>query len=152
MFYIIDARRQIAATANKASGKGTEDVSDYRCTELVFCEIENIHAMRASFGSLLDISAPKDLKNRFAPTAGTVSGNLAAGLGLSGSASHQTHGHGAAAAAASASSSSSYSAVEAADDMWFHTNLTDSGWMRHISAILGAAVLTAEKVHLMGRY
>ena len=27
MFYIVDARRQIAAQANMASGKGTEDVS-----------------------------------------------------------------------------------------------------------------------------
>lgn len=146
MFYIIDARRQIAATANKASGKGTEDVSDYRCTEMVFCEIENIHVMRAAFGSLLDLSAPKDLRNMFVPTAGTVSGNLAAGLGLSGSAVHQTHGHGAAAAAAASPSSS----VEAADDVWFLMHLVDSGWMKHVSAILGAAVLTAEKVHLMG--
>jgi hypothetical protein len=146
MFYIIDARRQIAATANKASGKGTEDVSEYRCTEMVFCEIENIHVMRTAFASLLDISAPKDLRNMFIPTAGTVSGNLAAGLGLSGSSVHQTHGHGASAASATSPSSS----VEAADDVWYLLNLADSHWMRHISAILGAAVLTAEKIHLMG--
>ena len=47
-FIILDARRQTAATLNMVVGKGTEDVSLYSNTELVFCNLENIHVMRAS--------------------------------------------------------------------------------------------------------
>lgn len=49
VFYILDARGQIAATVNMAAGKGTEDVSMYTNTELEFCNIENIHVMRSSY-------------------------------------------------------------------------------------------------------
>jgi Myotubularin-like phosphatase domain len=47
-FTILDARRQIAATLNMAAGKGTEDVTLYPNTELLFCNIDNIHVMRVS--------------------------------------------------------------------------------------------------------
>lgn len=46
--YILDARGKLAATLNMAAGKGTEDVSFYQNTELVFGNIENIHVMRSS--------------------------------------------------------------------------------------------------------
>lgn len=36
-FYILDARGQLAAAANMAAGKGTEDVTFYNRTELIFC-------------------------------------------------------------------------------------------------------------------
>ena len=35
--------------ANKTLGKGTENVQDYNNTELLFCNIDNIHVMRNSF-------------------------------------------------------------------------------------------------------
>ena len=47
-FIILDARRQIAAALNMAAGKGTEDISLYPNAELIFCDIDNIHVMRAS--------------------------------------------------------------------------------------------------------
>ena len=47
-FAILDARRQIAAALNMAAGKGTEDISLYPNSELIFCDIDNIHVMRAS--------------------------------------------------------------------------------------------------------
>jgi Myotubularin-like phosphatase domain len=31
-----------------AAGKGTEDISLYPNAELIFCDIDNIHVMRAS--------------------------------------------------------------------------------------------------------
>jgi myotubularin-related protein 1/2 len=37
------------------AGKGTEDISEYTNTELVFCNIENIHVMRGSLSSLAEI-------------------------------------------------------------------------------------------------
>lgn len=46
--YIFDARGKVAATLNMAAGKGTEDVSLYQNTELIFCNIDNIHVMRSS--------------------------------------------------------------------------------------------------------
>lgn len=51
-FHFIDARSQIAAAANVANGKGTEDVRNYPNTELHHCDIGNIHAVRSSYGSL----------------------------------------------------------------------------------------------------
>jgi hypothetical protein len=52
-FYIMDCRKAIAATANSALGKGVEDEKYYDRTKVIFLEIENIHAMRASL-QLLD--------------------------------------------------------------------------------------------------
>lgn len=69
MFYIVDARRQIAAQANMASGKGTEDVSEYPFTELLYCDIENIHVMRSSFHSLQNINLPKDVISMISQTS-----------------------------------------------------------------------------------
>jgi hypothetical protein len=51
---ILDARGKVAATLNMAMGKGTEDVSYYQNTELVFCNIDNIHVMRTSAVALAD--------------------------------------------------------------------------------------------------
>lgn len=36
-------------------------------------------------------------------------------------------------------------------DTWFLTNLSDSGWIRHISQVLRAGTKVAEKLHLSGR-
>lgn len=51
-FVFIDARSNIAATANSAHGKGTEDVRNYKSSRLHFCNIANIHAVRASYANL----------------------------------------------------------------------------------------------------
>lgn len=45
-----------------AVGKGTEDVSAHLNTELVFCNIENIHVMRASAISFADAVASQHHK------------------------------------------------------------------------------------------
>ena len=47
-FYILDARRMIAAALNQAAGKGTEKVSSYTNAEMIYCNIDNIHVMRTS--------------------------------------------------------------------------------------------------------
>jgi hypothetical protein len=52
--FILDARGKVAATLNMAVGKGTEDVSLYQNTELLFCNIDNIHVMRSSAMALMD--------------------------------------------------------------------------------------------------
>ena len=57
-FYILDARRQIAATLNMAAGKGTEDASMYNNTELIFGNIDNVHVMRQSANLLADLLLP----------------------------------------------------------------------------------------------
>jgi hypothetical protein len=58
-YLIVDARGQLAAVGNKAMGKGTEIPSNYRGSKLVFMNIENIHAIRQSFQSLVSIFEPK---------------------------------------------------------------------------------------------
>ncbi|GLE03013.1 hypothetical protein PINS_up011892 [Pythium insidiosum] len=57
-FHFFDARSQMAATANSAQGKGTEDTRNYPNTELHFCDIANIHAVRSSFIALSAICQP----------------------------------------------------------------------------------------------
>ncbi|KAF1334697.1 Alpha-1,3-mannosyltransferase, partial [Globisporangium splendens] len=58
-YVIMDARGQLAAVGNKAMGKGTEIVSNYRGAKLIFMNIENIHAIRQSFQSLTSIFEPR---------------------------------------------------------------------------------------------
>lgn len=62
----MDARGKIAATLNMAAGKGTEDVSVYQNTELVFGNIDNIHVMRSSANTLTD-----NISNPFHPYTGS---------------------------------------------------------------------------------
>ena len=52
MFYIVDARGVLAAVANMAAGRGTEDVTVYERTELIYAGIDNIHSMRSSMDAL----------------------------------------------------------------------------------------------------
>jgi hypothetical protein len=93
--YILDLRRQIAAAVNMAAGKGTEDVSLYTHTELLYCNIDNIHVMRASLATLFEVCA-----------AGEAEGGT------------------------------------------FNAKVEESGWMRHVSLVLAASLLAAEKIHL----
>lgn len=58
-YVIIDARGQLAAVGNKAMGKGTEIVSNYRGAKLVFMNIDNIHTIRQSFQSLTGVFEPR---------------------------------------------------------------------------------------------
>jgi len=56
--YIIDARPRANAIANQMSGAGTESVSVYENTELLYMNIDNIHVMRESLRSLRDHCFP----------------------------------------------------------------------------------------------
>lgn len=57
---IFDARPYLNAVANKANGGGFENVGHYENTELVFCDIDNIHAVRNSLNKLQQLcSSPK---------------------------------------------------------------------------------------------
>ncbi len=57
-FYILDARGYLAATANRAAGKGTEDKTQYENTDLEYQNIGNIHDMRKSLNLLSDTVMP----------------------------------------------------------------------------------------------
>ena len=46
---IYDARPKLNAMANKLKSGGFEDSRYYRNSELVFCDIDNIHAVRSCF-------------------------------------------------------------------------------------------------------
>jgi hypothetical protein len=65
-FHFFDARSQMAAAANSAQGKGTEDPRNYPNTELHFCDIANIHAVRSSYTSLSVVCRP--CQNRLSPS------------------------------------------------------------------------------------
>ena len=59
--YIIDARAEIAAMGNRAMGKGTENVQHYEGAEKLFCNIGNIHTMRQSLNTLVDLCEPTSI-------------------------------------------------------------------------------------------
>lgn len=46
---IYDARPMLSAYANRLKGAGFENVENYENTEIFFCEIDNIHAVRQSY-------------------------------------------------------------------------------------------------------
>lgn len=54
-FYIVDARPQVNAVANKAKGGGYESEDNYQNAELIFVDIHNIHVMRESLRKLKEI-------------------------------------------------------------------------------------------------
>lgn len=43
---IYDARSYMAAFGNKIAGKGYENKHHYKYCDVVFCDIDNIHAVR----------------------------------------------------------------------------------------------------------
>ncbi|KAJ8276162.1 hypothetical protein COCON_G00079140 [Conger conger] len=56
---IYDARPNVNAVANKATGGGYEGEDAYQSAELVFLDIHNIHVMRESLKKLKDIVYPQ---------------------------------------------------------------------------------------------
>ncbi|OXA60801.1 Myotubularin-related protein 2 [Folsomia candida] len=56
--YVMDARPNANALANKTKGGGYESEDVYQNIELVFLDIHNIHVMRSSLGKLKDICYP----------------------------------------------------------------------------------------------
>eukprot|EP00058_Branchiostoma_floridae_P005246 XP_002590734.1 hypothetical protein BRAFLDRAFT_121921 [Branchiostoma floridae] len=56
--YIMDARPNVNAVANKAKGGGYESEDAYQNVELVFLDIHNIHVMRESLRKLRDMLYP----------------------------------------------------------------------------------------------
>jgi len=147
-FYIFDARRQIAATLNMAAGKGTEDASIYTNTDLIFCDIDNIHVMRNSAITFADCLLP----GAFAPSSSTsYSSNsyavhLAHGTAIiSNSMANMFPGQ---RVGVSGNISSNIDTVGSANG--YFARLEESGWLRYIRLILNASVMVAEKMHLEG--
>ena len=56
--HILDARSQLAATANRALGKGTEILANYPGVRLTFMGIDNIHALRDALRKLTALCLP----------------------------------------------------------------------------------------------
>ena len=53
---IFDARPKLNAQANRIKGGGFEDHRNYRNSELIFCDIDNIHEVSKCFEKMHDIS------------------------------------------------------------------------------------------------
>jgi len=63
---IYDARSFVNALANRVNNGGYENTKDYyKTSEIVFCDIENIHVVRDSFQRVMDmIKEPTDLQSK----------------------------------------------------------------------------------------
>ena len=53
----------ISAYANRLKGAGFENIENYKNTQLIFCEIDNIHAVRQSYSKLQMMLSHKDLSS-----------------------------------------------------------------------------------------
>ncbi|XP_015666239.1 myotubularin-related protein 8 [Protobothrops mucrosquamatus] len=95
--YVVDTRPKLNAMANRAAGKGYENVDNYECIRFKFIGIENIHVMRSSLQKLLEVCEAKS------PSMSD-----------------------------------------------FLTGLENSGWLRHIKAVMDAGVFLAKAVRAEG--
>ncbi|KAK9911762.1 hypothetical protein M0R45_035653 [Rubus argutus] len=116
--YIADARPRKNALANGAMGGGSESSSNYFQSEIVFFGIDNIHAMRDSFGRLRD----------YLDTHGTASSD--------GMSSFLRHGGWTWGGGNLSSMSASVS------------TLGDSGWLIHVQSVLAGSAWIAARVAL----
>ncbi|XP_070615782.1 phosphatidylinositol-3,5-bisphosphate 3-phosphatase MTMR8-like isoform X1 [Erythrolamprus reginae] len=91
--YVVDTRPKLNAMANRAAGKGYENVDNYEGVRFKFIGIENIHVMRSSLQKLLEVCEAKS------PSMSD-----------------------------------------------FLTGLENSGWLRHIKAVMDAGVFLAKAV------
>mmetsp|Transcript_1686 Transcript_1686/g.3145 ORF Transcript_1686/g.3145 Transcript_1686/m.3145 type:complete len:1001 (-) Transcript_1686:1399-4401(-) len=121
-YYIFDARSMLAAMANMAAGRGTEEVDNYIHTEIVFCGIDNIHVMRASYEALCK-AVLMDAKCCLSEMDSI----------------HQT------------SIQKNTSTISHREEQFdFMKRVDASNWITHCSKVLMASVLVAEKLHLEG--
>jgi len=58
---IFDARPKMNAQGNRVRGGGFEDERYYPNCNLVFCGIENIHAVKSSFNSMFNLCESPEL-------------------------------------------------------------------------------------------
>jgi hypothetical protein len=114
----------LAAVANMAIGRGTEEVEKYRNTELIYCGIDNMPTMRSSREAFCQ----------------AIYNNQDAGSGLDCLTSNSTAGNGA--------TGTSSSSTNPGEGYW--RRIDNSSWITHCSTMLTAAVLAATKIHLEG--
>ena len=75
---IFDARPYLSAYANKLKGAGFENIENYPNTQIVFCDIDNIHSVRNSFTKLkfLCLYSRDSNTNKFFFSNNTIEGDL----------------------------------------------------------------------------
>ena len=123
---VVDCRTALAAMGNQVQGKGTENMDNYKFTELIYCNIENIHVMR---NSLQGICALMTRSQETLPNSVLF---------------HEPD---------TIYSSNGGNKVTVEDDSNykdFHEGFQDSGWLTHISMILRGSLIVAEKLHIHG--
>ena len=60
---IFDARNHASATANRMKGGGFEDERYYPNCRVVFCGIDNIHAVTSAFNQMFELHYKPDIFN-----------------------------------------------------------------------------------------
>ena len=60
-YYIIDARSRFAVFGNRAIGKGTENIDNYKNAKMLFMNIDNVHVVRACFNKLYNLCIPRNV-------------------------------------------------------------------------------------------
>lgn len=144
-----------------AAGKGTEDISDYIHSDLIFCDIENIHVMRNSINYLSDAILPGGIGLAYTTSLSNhLLDNhnfpilLAPGIAMTTMSlpiSTSSKDDSSSSSTTSSTGGNIYSCGDILGyNIGFFNKLEESGWLRHIQFILRASKIIAEKIHLEG--
>lgn len=60
---IVDARPTLNAVVNQASGKGSENMNNYKCAKKAYLHIDNIHVMRDSLNTIIEALKDSDVSS-----------------------------------------------------------------------------------------
>ena len=128
---IVDTRPKLNANANKLKGKGFENMQGYLNGILVFHGIENIHAMRESLASLVEVVQGSESMQvcTCALTAAGVSGLLPEPPSTLGAALERFR-----------SPARSLTEPAACFLQSYMSQLVDSKWLAHIRAVMDTTV------------
>jgi len=112
--FIVDARPQVNAVANRGAGGGYEIEDHYDKCEIIFVNIQNIHVMRESLRKVHEMAMPN-------------TNSVAAATYLNNQHQQQT-------------TSVNFNNTNVLDDKNFFLNLENSKWLEHVRFVLNGAL------------
>ncbi len=167
--YIMDARPQVNAIANRANGGGYENEDNYNYCEILFLNIHNIHVMRESLRKVFDMALPStsQTSNHSQPNNYLTTGFQSATLSLNPNSNHNrsvsfggpnnnnssTTGQMMNMNANSNlntnnnNNNNNNNAINLNDDKNFFLNLESSRWLEYIRSILNGALKVVKYIN-----
>ncbi len=165
--FIMDARPQVNAIANRAGGGGYENEDNYNYCEICFLNIHNIHVMRESLRKVFEMALPSTLSqtsNHNQPNNYLTTGFQSATLSLN---NHSSHNRSISFGGSNNNPSTTgqmmnmntnsnlntnnnnnnSNTINLNDDKNFFLNLESSRWLEYIRSILNGALKVVKYIN-----